>query len=102
MGKNSGSGSGKNNPGHISGSLEKIFWVKILKFFDADPGSGLEKIRIRNKQPPQHCCAGWDLSMVERRKKIFDVKKTLKRQGQGNDSKNAFPFRGCLGLQMAE
>jgi hypothetical protein len=31
-----------NNPDHI-------FWVKILKFFDADPGSGLEKIRIRDK-----------------------------------------------------
>jgi hypothetical protein len=27
---------------HISKSLETIFWVKILKFFDADadPGSG--------------------------------------------------------------
>jgi hypothetical protein len=24
------------------------FWVKILKFFDADPGSGMEKIRIRD------------------------------------------------------
>jgi hypothetical protein len=23
--------------------LETIFWVKILKFFDADPGSGMEK-----------------------------------------------------------
>jgi hypothetical protein len=38
-----------------------IFWVKILKFFDAepdpgsgdhyDPGSGMEKIRIRDKHP---------------------------------------------------
>jgi hypothetical protein len=26
------------NPDHISESLEIIFWVKILKFFDADPG----------------------------------------------------------------
>jgi hypothetical protein len=46
------------NPDHISKSLETIFWVKILKFFDADPesgiqggkildpGSGMEKIRI--------------------------------------------------------
>jgi hypothetical protein len=25
-----------------------IFWVKILKFFDADPGSGMEKSRIRD------------------------------------------------------
>jgi hypothetical protein len=30
-----------NNPDHISESLETIFWVKILKFFDADPGSGI-------------------------------------------------------------
>jgi hypothetical protein len=29
-----------NNSDHISGSLETTFWVKILKFFDADPGSG--------------------------------------------------------------
>jgi hypothetical protein len=27
-----------NNPDHISESLETIFWVKILKFFVADPG----------------------------------------------------------------
>jgi hypothetical protein len=42
------SGSGMNNPDHISESLKTIFWVKILKFFDADPGSGMKKIRIRN------------------------------------------------------
>jgi hypothetical protein len=40
-----------NNPDHISKSLETIFWVKIFKFFDADPGSGMEKIRIRDKHP---------------------------------------------------
>ncbi len=28
-----------NNPYHISKSLETIFWVKLRKFFDADPGS---------------------------------------------------------------
>jgi hypothetical protein len=27
-----------NNPDHISESLETSFWVKILKFFDVDPG----------------------------------------------------------------
>ncbi len=43
-----GSGSGMNKPDHIFESLETIFWVKILKFFDADQGSGMEKIRIRN------------------------------------------------------
>jgi hypothetical protein len=48
MGKKSKSGSRMNNPDHISESLETIFWVKILKFFYADPGSGMEKIRVHN------------------------------------------------------
>jgi hypothetical protein len=48
MGKQSTSGSGMNNPDHISESLETVFWVKVLKFFDADPGSEMEKIRIRD------------------------------------------------------
>jgi hypothetical protein len=46
--KQSGSGSGMNNPDHISESLATIFWAKILKFFDADPGSGMKRIRIRD------------------------------------------------------
>jgi hypothetical protein len=46
MGKKSGSGSEMNNPDHISESLKNNSWVKILKFFDADPGQ--KKIRIRN------------------------------------------------------
>jgi hypothetical protein len=29
-----------NNLDHISESLETIFWVKILKFFDADAEAG--------------------------------------------------------------
>jgi hypothetical protein len=45
MGKKSGSGSGMNHPDHIYETLETIFWVQILKFFDADPGSGVEIIR---------------------------------------------------------
>ncbi len=36
-----GSGSRMNNPDHISESLETNFWVKILIFFDADPGHGI-------------------------------------------------------------
>jgi hypothetical protein len=59
-----GSGSGMNIPDHISESLESIFRVKTLKFFDVDadpdpgsgnlfdPGSGIrymEKIRIEEK-----------------------------------------------------
>jgi hypothetical protein len=47
MGKKSR--SGMNIPDHISESLETIFWVKILKFFDADrdPGS---RINIPDQQ----------------------------------------------------
>jgi hypothetical protein len=35
--KKSGSGSGMNDSDNISLCLETIFWVKILKFCDADP-----------------------------------------------------------------
>jgi hypothetical protein len=44
MDKKSVYGSGMNNQGHISENLETNFGVKILKFFDADPGFGMEKI----------------------------------------------------------
>jgi hypothetical protein len=37
MSSKSRSGSGMNIPDHISESLETIFLVEILKFFDADP-----------------------------------------------------------------
>jgi hypothetical protein len=47
-----------NNPNHFSESLETIFWVEILKFFDAHPGwekfgSGMwvGKVRIGDKHP---------------------------------------------------
>jgi hypothetical protein len=36
-----GSGSGMNNSDVISERIETIFWIKILQFFDADPGSGI-------------------------------------------------------------
>ncbi len=49
MGKKSGSGSGMNNPDHISESLPFFGLKYLLKFFDADPGSGL------NIPDPQHC-----------------------------------------------
>jgi hypothetical protein len=39
MGRKSRSGSGMNTQDHISENLKTIFWVKILKFFDPDPGS---------------------------------------------------------------
>jgi hypothetical protein len=56
IGKKSGSGSGMNNPDHISESFVTIFWVKILEFFNTNPGwkkirSGMEKMWIRGKRP---------------------------------------------------
>jgi hypothetical protein len=50
QGSDPGSGSEMNILDHISESLETIFWVKIFEFFDADadPGSRMEKIRIRD------------------------------------------------------
>jgi hypothetical protein len=52
MGKNSGSGSGMNNPDHISESLEKFFGLKYLNSLMriGDRGSGIEKVRIRNTE----------------------------------------------------
>jgi hypothetical protein len=48
VGKKSGSGSGMNNPDHISERLETIFLVKILPFLIRirdgkimEPGSGM-------------------------------------------------------------
>jgi hypothetical protein len=41
--KKSGTGSGMNNPDHLSESFETIFCVKIVKFLEADPGSEMEK-----------------------------------------------------------
>jgi hypothetical protein len=58
MGKKSGSGSGMNNPDHISKSLETIFGLKYSNSFMRiqDPGwekfgSGMEKTWIRDKHP---------------------------------------------------
>jgi hypothetical protein len=42
-------------PDHISESVETIFGLKIRKFFDADPGSGMEKFGSGINIPdPQH------------------------------------------------
>jgi hypothetical protein len=46
------------NPDHISESLETIFWVKILKFFDADPGSGC----LQNWSSP---FLGWNFILIK-------------------------------------
>jgi hypothetical protein len=48
MGKKSGSGSGMKNPDNFFLELRNHFFgVKIQKFFDANPGSGMEKSLIR-------------------------------------------------------
>jgi hypothetical protein len=45
MGKKPGSGIRirDEQPGSYIIELRNHFWLKILKFFDADPGSGMEK-----------------------------------------------------------
>ncbi len=72
MGIKSASGSGirDEQPGSYFLELRNHFlWVKIFKFFDADPGSGMETVRIRdgkksdpgsgiNIPDPQHCPLG--------------------------------------------
>ncbi len=52
-GKKTGFGSGirDEQPGSYFRQLRNNFWVKILKFFDVEPGPGMEKIRIRDKHP---------------------------------------------------
>jgi hypothetical protein len=56
MCKNSGSGSGMNDPDHISECFETIFGLKYLNYLIRNPGwkelgSGMEKIGIRDKHP---------------------------------------------------
>ncbi len=62
-----------NNPDHIYERLKTIFWVKILKFFDvdpgwknSDPGFGMEKVGsgIRDKHPGS-------ATLVDKTKLIF-------------------------------
>jgi hypothetical protein len=43
-----------NNPGHVSESLETIFWAKILKFFDADQGSGSRMKKFESGNQNKH------------------------------------------------
>jgi hypothetical protein len=51
MSKKSGSGIGIRDEqlgSYFREFRKTIFWVKIFKFFDAEPGSRMEKIRIRD------------------------------------------------------
>jgi hypothetical protein len=69
MGKKSGSGSGLNNSDHISENSETIFWVKILKCFDSDPGwkkfgSGIRDGKIRNTRCKSNAAAFDKLCMM--------------------------------------
>jgi hypothetical protein len=63
-----GSGSGMNNQDHICESLEIISWVKIPKFFNADPLSLIRDGKNLDRDPrwktfgsginipdPEHC-----------------------------------------------
>jgi hypothetical protein len=52
MGKKSTSRSGINNPDHISESLETIFWVKTLQFYEADMESFWSWIRDGKNSDP--------------------------------------------------
>ncbi len=54
MDEKSESGSGMNNPNHISESLEAIFCIKMLKFFDAHLGSEIKIWVGINIPDPQH------------------------------------------------
>jgi hypothetical protein len=68
MGKKSESGSGMNNPDHVS---EREF-RNNFKFFAADPGWKKFGSRIRIKHPgPQHssCGSGSNIVRINRRKK---------------------------------
>jgi hypothetical protein len=73
-GRKSASGSGirDEQPGSY---FLLFFWVKILKFFDEDPGSGMETVRIRdpgwkkvgsgiNIPDPQHCIQEVNTALV--------------------------------------
>jgi hypothetical protein len=55
MGKKSGSGSGirirDEQPESYFWELRNLFFGSNTSIFYADPGSGMEKIRIRDKHP---------------------------------------------------
>ncbi len=71
-GRTSASGSGirDEQPGSYFFELRNHFFcffgVKILKFFDEDPGSGMEKSRIRDQHPGSpHCESGWEIRHLD-------------------------------------
>jgi hypothetical protein len=74
--KKSGSGSGMNNPNHISESIETIFWLKILYLNSLmrirDPGwkkfgSGI------NIPDPQHCWSSTEFAcLAKKTEQLFD------------------------------
>ncbi len=68
---------GRKNPDHISGSLEQFFWLKILKFFDADPEwkklkSRKENIWIREKHPTSTTLLQTVIRKKPKKKIVFD------------------------------
>ncbi len=77
MDKKLGSGSGMNNPDHISECIETISWDKILEFFDAHPGwkkfeSGMKKFGSGINIPdPQHCLFHFLFFLLNRYRTFF-------------------------------
>jgi hypothetical protein len=68
----------------VSESLKTIFGVKILKFFDSDPGSGMEKIG-----------SGMEKSRIRDGKKLgFGMEKIRIRDGKNSDRRSGIniPF----------
>jgi hypothetical protein len=60
--KKSGSASGMNNTDHISESLETIFWVKMLKFFDIFVKLVVtKKVKITNFPPSFVAVVGYGI-----------------------------------------
>jgi hypothetical protein len=72
-----------NNPDHISEILETIFWVKILKFFDAD----------RDGKNPQHLKLHENMMRKKLCKTPFLVK-SFEMSGSARDSlRNSMKLR---------
>jgi hypothetical protein len=97
MGKKSGSGSGMNNPDHISWSLKKIFGLKILRFFYVDPGqknmgSGIldgKKNLIRDPGKTSRICntgKSYSPSSGDIACRILPTKSMCWKKGQGSKS----------------
>ena len=109
-----------NKPDHISESLETVFWVKILKFFDADPGwkkfgSGIRDGKDRFRDPDSGKSSR--IRNTESKCNIVIVKKShytnpvltccgseriffLSGFGSGIGLSNSFGFGSCMNFEI--